>query len=139
MFRNVFVNSKRRFRCFFHVSNFTFFCFSKIYKFEISKIAKTKIILQKPKSTSKKWFRTLSTSETTKNGNFLMHFGPRLKRKSTVAEQRGCALDKNMLACVKFREKKKHVQKCPERVKNYFIFFQCFACAACSTSPSIRN
>ena len=29
-------------------------------------------------------------------GHFLMHLGTRLKRKSTVAEQRGCALDNHI-------------------------------------------
>ena len=75
---------------------------------------------QGPSRVPRKWF---SGGLAIDFCNFFMHLSTRLQRKSTVAEQRGCALDKNMLACVKLREKKKHVQKCPERVKNYFIFF----------------
>ena len=45
---------------------------------------------QGPSRVPRRWF---SGGLAIVFGNFLMHLGTRLQRKSTVAEQRGCALD----------------------------------------------
>ena len=75
---------------------------------------------QGPSRVPRKWF---SGGLAIVFGNFFMHLSTRLQRKSTVAEQRGCALDKNMLACVKFREKKnmfKNAQNVSRTISYFF-------------------
>ena len=58
--------------------------------------------------------------------HFLLHLSTHLKRKSTVAEQRGCALDKKHVGTCKLSRKKETFSKMPRACQELFHIFSMF-------------